>query len=130
MAGHKKIPEHVYSNIESFYDAANADDIAALENFLEKVPERESSVYVLPIDEMEERLGLVAELESVWKDKYSSLTKKDASCYMPFSNHQVAALMGMDLATLRVVARTVYLSEAALAPISAIGPLTKLCKFS
>ncbi|KAH8904492.1 hypothetical protein BR93DRAFT_149768 [Coniochaeta sp. PMI_546] len=126
MADHKKIPEHVYSNIESLYVTANVGDIAALDNFLEIIPDRESSVYVLPTEEMEERLDLVQKLESYWKDNYSFLTNKDASYYTPFSNHQVAALMGMDLASLRFATRTEAFSEALLQPLSAIGSLTKL----
>ncbi|RYP80586.1 hypothetical protein DL769_002388 [Monosporascus sp. CRB-8-3] len=73
----------------------------ALRRFLTTEPETDSASSLLPVDEMEERLALINQFEAMWKNRFEELTHKSIAEYKPFTDIQVAALVNMDLLSLR-----------------------------
>ncbi|KAK4461944.1 hypothetical protein QBC42DRAFT_85914 [Cladorrhinum samala] len=59
---------------------------------------------LLPIDALEIRLDLIRKVEDKWCKNFTALTKRPASEYKPFSDHQIAALMFMEFRTLEEMA--------------------------
>ncbi|KAK3936890.1 hypothetical protein QBC46DRAFT_20748 [Diplogelasinospora grovesii] len=113
--------------LESFYDSdADRQDLDALGRFLAITPDRAAPSIILPIEEMEERLQLAAKLEKHWKDSFSRLTLKDSREWKPFSTHQIAALMIVDLDDLRVYSRNPIFTYGILAGLCQIPSLTKI----
>lgn len=97
--------------------------------FLKATPEWEPPSSILPVDELKERLELVASME-IWKAYYyEAWTEKDAAEWKPFSNHQIAALMVMSLELLRICAGSVGITQVLADGLCQIPSLAKLCEF-
>ncbi|RYP30334.1 hypothetical protein DL767_006308 [Monosporascus sp. MG133] len=101
--------EGIRDGLRALFDKFDASTTAsqdrlkrdALRRFLTTEPETESASSLLPVDEIEERLALIDQLEAIWKKRFEGLTRKSIAEYKPFTNIQVAALVNMDLVSLR-----------------------------
>ncbi|RYP44103.1 hypothetical protein DL768_009407 [Monosporascus sp. mg162] len=101
--------EGINNGLRALFDKFDASTTAsqdrlkrdALRRFLTTEPETESASSLLPVDEMEERLALIDQFEAIWKKRFEALTGKSIAEYKPFTDIQVAALLNMDLASLR-----------------------------
>ncbi|KAK4207192.1 hypothetical protein QBC37DRAFT_456301 [Rhypophila decipiens] len=68
-----------------------------------QLPEQESTLPLLPIDEMEESLECIHKIESYWRAKFTDFTKLPQNQYRPLNDVEVSGLLLMDLHTLRTV---------------------------
>ena len=96
-----------------------------------KLPEQQSPVNLLPIDEMELRLQYIRNLEDFWRQHFSHLTLKPQSQYREFNDLQVSALLQMDLNSLRHALETGSIwTQGILNSLQALPVAVKICKSS
>lgn len=67
----------------------------------DKLPEQQSPVHLLPIDEMELRLHHIRELEDYWRQHFTRLTQRPQNQYRGFNDLEFSALIQMDYHYLR-----------------------------
>lgn len=109
-------------------------DTDGLLRYLDTDPDWEAPSNILPIDELEERVELIAKYEEHWKAMFEDWTNKPIAEYKPFGRVQVASLMALNIADLRKIDKDdeVYESFWVLLICQGIWQmpaLTKLCRF-
>lgn len=103
--------------------------LQALEQFLEAMPEREDASPLLPMDELEERLELIEYLEKYWRENFCRMTKKPEDQWEPLNDHQVASLMTMSLAKLRLALELNEMSQVILSAVCRVPALIKIREY-
>lgn len=105
----------------------NAAKRNALRRFLTSMPENQPVSSLFPLDEMEERLQHVRKLEMYWNQNFERLTSEGRDAYTPFSDIQVAALVNMDMFSLRAGTIAPGYANALLANLMQLPCFTKIC---
>ena len=96
-----------------------------------KLPEQQSPVNLLAMDEMELRLQYIQNLEDYWRENFTRLTLKPQTQYREFNDVQVSALLQMNLNYLRFALEGGSgLMQVILNSLQILPAALKICKSS
>ena len=113
--------------------AGNSRAQRELRRFLssaDKLPEQESTLHLLPIDDMELRLQHIRHLEDYWRKNFTYLTLQPQNQYRPFNDFEVSSLLQMDLNFLRLCNEEVTIRDGVLRLIKVLPAVLKICRSS
>ena len=95
----------------------------------DKLPEWQSPVPLMPMDEMEIRLHYIQRIENCWKQQFTYLAQSQAKRYRPLNDVEISALLVMHLDFLRSeVDKSTHSAVCLAEMVQAIPFALKICE--